>query len=421
MDMADYPLRGQLPHGLADLFYEQAAAKCHLEETLQETFRRWGYTRIIMPTFEYYETLATDSSIYLQEEMYRLFDREGRVLALRPDMTVATARVAGTRLYDQPLPLRFFYVGNVFRYEEPQAGRRREFTQAGIELVGAGTPEADAEVLAVAVAALRALGIERFQINLGQVAFLKGILEDISLTNGELSRLERVIGRKNDVELARTLADMGIDGSVTRAIMAIPHLCGGPEILSDARGLTDNEIALQALDRLEQIYDLLTAEGVDDYVTLDLGEVRSMAYYTGITFQGYVEGLGFHVCSGGRYDGLVGQFGRDLPAVGFALGVERAMLVTQPEVDIAPDILMEGCEHTDCRALAARARALGLVVEVDVQGRTGEALSAYGRTRGARRIVSCCDGRAYNVDDGRGEIYTLTRDEIEQEVATWSR
>ncbi|HHX64103.1 MAG TPA: ATP phosphoribosyltransferase regulatory subunit [Chloroflexi bacterium] len=419
--MADYPLRGQLPHGLADLFYEQAAAKCHLEETLQETFRRWGYTRIIMPTFEYYETLATDSSIYLQEEMYRLFDREGRVLALRPDMTVATARVAGTRLYDQPLPLRFFYVGNVFRYEEPQAGRRREFTQAGIELVGAGTPEADAEVLAVAVAALRALGIERFQINLGQVAFLKGILEDISLTNGELSRLERVIGRKNDVELARTLADMGIDGSVTRAIMAIPHLCGGPEILSDARGLTDNEIALQALDRLEQIYDLLTAEGVDDYVTLDLGEVRSMAYYTGITFQGYVEGLGFHVCSGGRYDGLVGQFGRDLPAVGFALGVERAMLVTQPEVDIAPDILMEGCEHTDCRALAARARALGLVVEVDVQGRTGEALSAYGRTRGARRIVSCCDGRAYNVDDGRGEIYTLTRDEIEQEVATWSR
>lgn len=419
--MADYPLRGQLPHGLADLFYEQAAAKAHLEATLQDIFRRWGYTRIIVPTFEYYETLATDSSTYLQEEMYRLFDREGRVLALRPDMTVATARVVGTRLYDQPLPLRFFYVGNVFRYEEPQAGRRREFTQAGIELVGAGTPEADAEVLAMAVATLQALGIERFQINLGQVAFLKGILEATSLSNGALGRLERVIGRKNDVELAHTLADLGIDGAIARAIMAIPHLCGGPEILTNARRLTDNATALQALDRLERVYELLMAEGVAEHVTLDLGEVRSMAYYTGITFQGYVEGLGFHVCSGGRYDGLVAQFGRDLPAVGFAIGVERAMLVARPQVDVAPDVLMESCDHAACRALAARIRALGLTVEVDVLGHIGEGLREYGRARRARRIICCCGGRAYCLDTGDDEIVTLTQDEMEQEVATWSR
>ena len=141
----------QLPHGVSDLFFEQAAAKTALERLLESTFECWGYSRVIPPTFGYYETFATEASPQLQEEMYRFFDREGHVLALRPDMTVPTARLVGTRLYDQTLPFRFYYIGSVFRYEEPQAGRQREFTQAGVELIGASTPEADAEVLAVAV------------------------------------------------------------------------------------------------------------------------------------------------------------------------------------------------------------------------------------------------------------------------------
>ena len=153
----------QLPHGLADLFYEQAALKTELENRLQEHFGRWAYQRIIPPTFEYHETLSTEASPQLQEEMYRFFDRDGHVLALRPDMTVPTARVIGTRLYDQTLPLRFYYLGSVFRYdEEPQAGRRREFTQAGIELVGAGTPAADAEMTAVALGAPQAMEASSF-------------------------------------------------------------------------------------------------------------------------------------------------------------------------------------------------------------------------------------------------------------------
>ena len=384
--------RRQLPHGLTDLFFEQAAAKVAQERALQRTFRRWGYQRIILPTFEYYDTLATGASPALREEMYRFFDRDGQVLALRPDLTVPTARVVGTKLYDQPMPLRFCYVGNVFRYEEPQAGRRREFTQAGIELVGADTPEADAEVLAVAVAALEALGIDSFQMNLGQVAFLRALLLDTRLSDGALYRLEQVVGRKNDVELSRTLDDLGIDGAVGRAVMAVPRLCGGEGILDEATSLATNRAAQGAIERLRTVYELLRLEGVAQHITLDLGEVRSMAYYTGITFQGYVEGLGFSLCRGGRYDNLIANFGADLPAVGFALGVERSMLVARPEVDIAPDLVLQSCDHLACRRLAARARAQSLCVEVDVAGRRGCDLVAFAQARNAHRIVCCQEG-----------------------------
>lgn len=410
----------QLPHGLTDLFFEQAAAKVALEHILEETFRRWGYTRIIPPTFEYFESLATDASPQLQEDMYRFFDREGHILALRPDMTVPVARVVATKLYDQELPLRFYYVGNVFRYEEPQAGRRREFTQAGIELIGADTPEADAEVVAVAVAALQAMGVTNFQINLGQVAFLQAILSEVGLANGESRRLEQTIDRKNDVELRQVLADLRITGEAANAIRAIPHLCGGREVLQQAQRLAINAATRQAVAHLEAVYALLQVEGVAEHVILDLGEIRHMAYYTGISFLGYVDGLGFPICGGGRYDTLIARFGRHLPAVGFALGVERSLLVTRPQVNIAPDVVMSSCDHAGCRALAQAARNRGLRVTVDVLHYDEETLLAHARRLGAPRALLCRgEGRCLLVEgDTRRELsYTA----IEEAMGTWSR
>lgn len=409
-------LRRRRPHGVADLIAEQAAAKTRFEWLLQETFAQWGYQRIIVPTFEYYETLATSASPQLQQDMYRFFDREGHELALRTDMTVPTARVVGSRLYDQPLPLRFCYVGNVFRYTEPQAGQLREFTQAGIELVGADTPEADAEVVAVAVAALKALRIQQFQINLGQVAFLRAAVSEVGLANGALHALEQAIGRKNDVEIARTLERLGIAGEVARAVQATPHLCGNASVLQDALALAPNEGARQAIVRLGRVYELLTLEGISEHVILDLGEVRSMDYYTGITFHGYVAGLGFHVCSGGRYDGLLAHFGPDMAAVGFALGVERAMLVAPSDVRIAPDLLLGACGHRDCRAFAAQARAQGLRVEVDVLSRNSDELLAYAQARGARRVL-LCGPRYILIEDGERRALTLTA--LHEEMRTW--
>jgi ATP phosphoribosyltransferase regulatory subunit len=413
-------LRRQRPHGLNDLFFEQAAIETALENRLLETFYLWGYGRIILPTFGYYESLSAGASPQLQRQMYRFFDREGNVLALRTDMTVPTARLVATRLYDQPLPLRFCYAGSVFRHEQPQAGQRHEFTQAGVEMIGAATPQADAEVVALAVAALQTLGIGEFQINLGQVAYLRAILEEIGLENGGQYELEQAIGRKNDVEVAATCEALGVGGEAARLIQALPHLYGGPEVLARAHELTADPAARAAVAYLEEVYALLAAQGVAEHLILDLGEVRSMAYYTGIAFRGYVHGLGLHVCSGGRYDDLIGRFGPSLPAVGFALGIERAMLATDARADISPDLLLSCESATDGYALAARGRALGLRVELDVLGRQGAALAQYGRARGARRIATCGQDGRCALRTGDAER-ALTLAELEEEMTRWSR
>jgi len=416
--MLNQALRRQLPHGLADLFGEQAAARARVEALLGETYTQWGYDRIIPPTFGYYTSLVTGASNDLQQEMYRLFDRDGELLALRPDMTVPTARVVGTRLYDQPLPMRFFYVGNVFRYETPQAGRRREFSQAGIELVGADTPEADAEVIALACSSLRTLGIERFRINLGQVAYLKAVLADVGVENGELTDLETAIGRKNDVEIGRVVANLDLDAQVAAVVRALPHLYGGEDVLQEAVRLAPNVAAREAIARLQRIYDLLRVQGMAEHILIDLGEVRSMAYYTGITFQGYAEGLGFSVCRGGRYDNLLSSFGSDLPAVGFAMGLERAMLISQPEGDLTPDVLLPANGDPTCHEMARRLRARGLRVEVDVCGRQDERFTAYARERGAGRIV-WPQGEGYVLQCGE-ERRTLSAEALLEEAATWA-
>jgi len=411
----------QLPHGLADLFFEQAEAKVRVERLLEGVFARWGYTRIVLPTFEYAETLSTEATPRSVDEMYRFFDRDGRAMALRPDMTVSTARVVGTKLYDQTMPLRFYYVGNVFRHVETQAGHRREFTQAGIELIGAATPEADAEVIALTVEALRALELGEFQVNLGQVAYLRSIVQPTEETNGTLRRLEQAIDRKNPVALERCLAEMSLSEASRRAIRAIPNLTGDAGVLDEAERLAPNTAAAEAIEHLRAVYSTLCLTGVAQHIILDLSEVRAMGYYTGVAYHAYTAGLGFPVCSGGRYDHLVGHFGADLPAIGFALGIERVLLVKAPQVDIAPDLVMPACGHAACRAFAAEARAAGLRIEVDVLGRQGRALVDYARVRGAHRILLCGDaGARFLLLDGGGER-EVPLGQLREEMLLWLR
>jgi ATP phosphoribosyltransferase regulatory subunit len=412
--------QARIPHGVADLFSEEAAAITSLERILHDLFLGWGYNRIIPPTFEYYDTLVTQASPQLQEEMFRFFDREGQLLALRPDMTVPTARIVGGKLYDQPMPLRFYYIGHVFRYEEPQAGKQREFTQAGIELIGADTAAADAEVLALTIDTLHTMGLNEFQINLGQIGFLASILSEGKLTNGELRSLEQAIDRRNDRELQRVLVDYGIPDETARALRAIPHLCGDRQVVAEARSFALNDGAKAALERLDEVYTILQRNGVAQHVILDLGEIRNMAYYTGIVYRGYLSGLGFPVCGGGRYNGLLANFGSNLPAVGFAISLERAMSVTKMQESIAPDLFMQNCSHTECAALARRARALGLHVEVDVLNRAEKDLMVYGRQRNARRILSCAQSPEYILiaDD---QEHRLTLEQLSEEMISWKR
>ena len=187
----------------------------------------WSYRELILPTFEYADTLATDVGAQIDAELYRFFDRQGRTLALRPDMTLPTARVVGTRLYDQPMPLRLCYVGSVFRHERPRAGRQHEFIQAGVELIGAAGHAADAEAIALAVASLRALGLPEFRITIGHVGFFHGLSAALALPDRLAGWLRLAVDRRSEAELVALLEQAGtVAATARRALLQLPRLTG---------------------------------------------------------------------------------------------------------------------------------------------------------------------------------------------------
>jgi ATP phosphoribosyltransferase regulatory subunit len=407
-----------LPIGFTDLFLEEAARQLWLTETLRTLFVRWGYAPIIPPTVAYAESLSVELGSQMAQDLYRFFDREGHTLALRADLTVPVARIVGTRLCDQPLPLRFFYVGSVFRYVPPQAGQRREFTQAGVELIGADTPQADAEVVALAACALRAIGVKHIRLTLGQMEFFRSLSSELNLVPAQVQRLKEAVDRRNDAYLCAVLEDMALPRPMDRLLRALPTLSGGREVVDRARRLTPVDAAQEALDRLETVFDLLAAHGLDDVVLLDLGEVRGMQYYTGLVFQGYAAGVGIALCQGGRYNDLIGHFGPDLPAVGFAMDVGLARLAVEPAVDLGPDVIVEGCAHSACLAAVQRMREKGVRVAVDTLGRSGDDLVAYAPIREARAI-HCLGAGRWQISDRTGRAHEIDVEHIVEEMASW--
>ncbi|MFN8482165.1 MAG: ATP phosphoribosyltransferase regulatory subunit [Anaerolineae bacterium] len=381
-------LRGQLPRGVQDWFLADAAQRADLEARIAGVFRTWGYSRLIPPTFEYYENLALGLSAPVQEATYRFLDHRGHTLALRPDLTIQTARIVGTKLYDQPMPQRYFYVEPVFRYIEVQAGRQREFTQAGIELLGASTPAADAEVVALAVEALRAAGLTDFRVSIGHLDFFRALLTEAGLAPEAMESVQEAIDRKSRTSVRAALN--GDHAPAAHALELLPSLVGGPEVLHRARALAPWPGAQAALDNLAAIYEWLARADMAAPIIIDLAEVRGMNYYTGLTFEAFASGMGFALLNGGRYDNLVGQFGRDCPSVGFALGVDRLMAALG-EIETTshlPDVVVAYSDDPACLAAVAQLRESGRRVEMDVLGRDEAALRSYAQARGIPAVLT---------------------------------
>lgn len=387
--------RAALPCGVRDLFLEDAAKLSKLMMTWRQLFERWAYTEIIPPTYEHYDVLMAGSDADFERRIFRVLDREGNILALRPDITTQVARIVGTKLHDLPLPLRFYYLNNVFRFEEPQAGRQREFYQAGLELIGAPGAQADAEVIAVAIEALQQAGLQGFQINLGQMGFFRAIVAELALSSAQVMELKGAMDRKDEASLRKSLIEWEIDDGHAAALAELPHLCGGEEALERAASLAPNAAARRAIENLGQIHDLLSAQGLAEHLVIDLGEARGMDYYTGVTIEGFSPGLGFSICNGGRYDELIGFYGRPLPAVGFGIGVERVLLALEEqgeqEVDLAPHLLVAAEAATVGRTTLQRLRRRGMRVEVDVMDRDEVGLLEYAQGRGIRWVIVAGD------------------------------
>lgn len=393
-----------LPHGVIDRFWQEATALREVEAALRALYRGWGYTEYVPPTFEYADTLSLGAGAPLQEQMYRFFDRDGKVLALRPDMTIPTARLVGSKLFDQPFPQRFFYAGPVFRYAEPAAGMPREFYQAGVELIGTDSPEADGEILALAVESLHRLGLKDFRIVLGQMAFFHGLLEALALNGEDEAALRLALDRKSDPALRALVNRWGLPAPLRKAVMRLPHLHGTEGVLAAAREVALNDTMLSALENLRAIEKVVEAYGVKEAITLDLAEVRGMEYYTGITFEGYVPGLGVAVLSGGRYDNLVAAFGPGQPAVGFAITLERALRAREaqgvPQGAWTPDVVVAGCLTAAHVEAIRRLRARGFRVAWYYGAQAREDLWAYAESLGVSRAVWCEKNRIWTWEKG---------------------
>jgi ATP phosphoribosyltransferase regulatory subunit len=388
------PAHTQLPRGARIYLPEEAARKRHVERGLFGVFRRWGYREIVTPTFEYADVLATGTDVAVQETMFKLVDREtGRMLALRPDITPQIARVVATRLRDEPKPLRLAYVTNVFRYEEPRVSHYREFYQAGVELIGLPEPEAEVEVVAMAVEGLRTLGLDRFQLDLGHPDFFRGLLEEVKAGAEHQQALRDALARKDVSTLERVVGDIAPAAHVGDALCALPGLFGHAEVLDRAAGHARNERSARALANLAEVYRLLTIYGLADAVLLDLGGVRGFDYYSGTYFEAYVAGFGASVAGGGRYDHMLGRFGYECPAVGFAFDVGRVLAVMDAQgVDVAlpgPDFFIIDFtpDKTVALSLARRLRDRGASVARDIISRGLEASVAYARALRARHVL----------------------------------
>lgn len=315
-----------LPEGTRDLILDECVVKRAIERDIDSMFEAWGYKEVITPTVEFYETFNNNFQTLNEEDMYKFFDNRGRILVLRPDMTIPIARVVQTKLRDAEFPLKLRYISNVFRVHESFGGKRNEFTDCGIELVGLEDKKADLEILVLALEALKKLELDDFKLEIGNIGFLKEILNDLNITKEQKETIAQFIEDKNLKSLEDYLSELNIDEDYKVFLNKLPWMFGDKSILNDAKKLAFNENILSNIKYLETLYYELEKLGYGDNVTFDLGMAPRLNYYTGIIFRGYGEGLGNTLLRGGRYDNLIqSKDGNYIPSIGFSIDINSVI------------------------------------------------------------------------------------------------
>ncbi len=371
--------RLQIPHGMQDTLPGECAGKRVLEGKLRRLFTLNGYQEIETPLLEYYDTLDDATFGYRPEQVWKTFDPQSHILAIRPDSTIPAVRLASGRLENAPLPLRLCYVQSAAKFHSETLSLLCEDTQAGVELMGEGSAQSDAEVIALAIEALRSAGLHDFLIELGEVQFVNGFLQEAGLTPEQCAAVRELMAHKNALDMQLYLDTLSLERDVSERLMRLPQLFGDFSVLDEAEQLTQSPLCLNAIARLRQIITILADDGCADCVSIDLGLAQQVNYYSGMVFHGLVGDLGQPLLSGGRYDGLPAQFGRPLPATGFALSLKLTMMALERQgVSFAPpkpDVIVSfasGCLH-QAVSYARRQREKGVSVAL-LYGLDAEAL-----------------------------------------------
>lgn len=376
------------PEGTKDYLFEEAVLRKNIEMKLRDSFEYRGYHEVITPALEFLDVVTVSENGMPVEKMYKLVDSKGRLMALRPDSTMPIARLCATRLKNEKLPLRLYYNQPVYSVNPSLRGRSDEILQTGIELIGVTSKKSDIEVLVTAAKAVENLKIDNFRIELGHIGIFNALVSALGISKEESETVRRYIEMKNYPALNDFLDSINTESA--EVIKILPRLFGGKEVFKKARDLIKDSSVNEILDYLEQLYTALSELGLNDKITVDLGIVNRTDYYTGIVFKGYVEGFGEEVLSGGRYDGLLKEFGRDAGAVGFAVNIDAAanalMKTASVEVPQA-EVLVFSSEENEVRALehVAKLAELKIMAEYSLCDTLEEA-SEDAKCRGIQRI-----------------------------------
>lgn len=357
------------PEGVRDIYHTECRKKLAVQEKLHRTLHLYGYQDIQTPTFEYFDVFRKEIGTIASKELYKFFDREGNTLVLRPDITPSIARAAATLFEEEDSPIRLCYVGNTFINHSSYQGRLKENTQLGAELIGVDSIEADAEMLAMLVDGLKSVGLTEFQVNIGHVDFIRGMMDATGLTDEAIEELRTLITNRNYFGVEEILDREGVTEDVKAAFRILPELMGGIEALEKAGKIAPDAAAKKAVARLLRIYQILMHYGVEKYISFDMSMSGSYMYYTGIVFRAYTYGTGDAVVRGGRYDQLLEKFGKSTPSIGFAIIVdELTSALSRQKISIATKPL-HLIVHTDSTlrwaiSLAKEFRSKGYCTEL---------------------------------------------------------
>lgn len=354
------------PEGVRDIYDRECARKQAVQEKISKVFHLYGYQDIETPTFEFFDIFNKERGSVSSKEMFKFFDRDNNTLVLRPDMTPAIARCVSKYFMDETMAVRLCYRERTFTNNTSYQGRLKEITQTGAELIGDDSSSADAEMVAMVIDSLKAAGLTEFQVELGEVEFFRGLVEEAGMDEETQESLRELIENKNYFGVEELITEQTMPEDLKAVFLKLPELFGSMEQIKHAKTMTTNARALKAIERLEQVQEILECYGLDRYVSYDLGMLSKYQYYTGIIFKAYTYGTGEYIVTGGRYDKLMVQFGKDAPAVGFAIVIDQLMLAMarqqiETETDTVHTMLVyEPCAMTEAVRLGMYLRSQGI-------------------------------------------------------------
>lgn len=329
------------PDGVRDIYNLECAKKDAVEKKISKVIKRYGYRNIQTPTFEFFDIFKKERGSVISKEMFKFFDRDGETLVLRPDITPSIARSAAKYFMDEDMPIRLSYCGNIFINKSSYQGRLKESTQIGAELIGDVTGDADAEMTAMLIDCLLQAGLKDFQVEIGHINFFNGLMEAANLDEDDQDYLRTLIENKNYFGVENLISEKEMAADVKHAILEMPKLFGTIDQIREAKALVQTiPVSLSAIEALEELYEVLKLYGVENYVTFDLGMLGKFKYYTGIIFKAYTYGTGDAIATGGRYDKLLMQFGKQAASIGFGIGLDALMIALERQkIEVDTDMM----------------------------------------------------------------------------------